>query len=138
VNSEYFDRGRELRSRLLGKTHTDKVLTTADPTDLAVQQLVTEFTYGAVWSRPGLALQTRSLLTIALLASQNRIEVLKQHVGGALNVGVPREQILEALIHILPYCGVPAMVGSVAAAKAVFRERDEAEAQQNPDSKEAP
>ncbi len=127
MSTENFDKGRALRSRLLGKTHTDSVLASVDPTDLAVQELVTEFTYGAVWARPGLPIQTRSLLTIALLASQNRLEVLKQHVGGALNVGVPREQILEALIHILPYCGVPAMVGSVAAAKAVFRERDEAE-----------
>ena len=130
MGTENFDKGRELRSRLLGKTHTDKVLATEDPIDLAVQELVTEFAYGAVWSRPDLPIQTRSLLTLVLLASQNRLDVLKQHVGGALNVGVPREQILEALIHILPYCGVPAMVGSVAAAKAVFRERDEAATKQ--------
>jgi 4-carboxymuconolactone decarboxylase len=124
--SETFHRGRELRARLLGKAHTDRVLATEDPIDLAVQELVTEFAYGAVWSRPDLPIQTRSLLTLVLLASQNRLDVLKQHVAGALNIGVPREQILEALIHILPYCGVPAMVGSVAAAKSVFRERDEA------------
>jgi 4-carboxymuconolactone decarboxylase len=123
--SEVFHKGRELRSRLLGKSHTDKVLATEDPIDRVVQELVTEFAYGAVWSRPGLPIQTRSLLTLVLLASQNRLDVLKQHVGGALNIGVPREQIIEALIHILPYCGVPAMVGSVAAAKAAFRERDD-------------
>lgn len=126
MRTENFDKGRELRSRLLGTAHTEKVLATEDPIDRAVQELVTEFAYGAVWSRPGLPIQTRSLLTLVLLASQNRLDVLKQHVGGALNIGVPREQILEALIHILPYCGVPAMVGSVTAAKAVFRERDDA------------
>ena len=130
MGSDTFDKGRGLRSRLLGKAHTDRVLASEDRIDREVQELVTEYAYGAVWSRAGLPMQTRSLITLAVLASQNRMDVLKQHVGGALNIGVPREEILEALIQILPYCGVPAMVGSVAAAKAVFRERDEADSKQ--------
>ena len=128
--SETFHRGRALRSRLVGKTHTDRALASEDPIERAAQELVTEFAYGAVWSRPDLPIETRSLLTIALLASQNRPDVLKQHVEGALNIGVPRVQILEALIHILPYCGVPAMAGSLAVAKSVFRERDAADQKQ--------
>lgn len=131
MGSDTFDKGRDLRSRLLGKAHTDRVLASEDRIDREVQELVTEYAYGAVWSRAGLPMQTRSLITLAVLASQNRMDVLKQHVGGALNIGVPREEILEALIQILPYCGVPAMVGSVAAAKAVFRERDEAGSKQS-------
>jgi 4-carboxymuconolactone decarboxylase len=129
--NENFKKGLELRSSLLGKAHTEAVFASDDPLQVALQEFVTEYVYGAVWSRPGLELATRSLITIALLASQNRMDVLKQHVRAAVTTGVPRQKILEALIHVIPYCGIPAGVSAFNTAKAVFRDIDEHGAEQH-------
>jgi 4-carboxymuconolactone decarboxylase len=122
--SNVYKKGLALRQRLLGKRFVDAIYEPDDTAERDVQALVTEFDYGAVWCRPGLEMATRSLITIALLASQDRLDTMRQHVRGALNMGATRDQILESLIHIMPYCGVPACVQAVRAANSVFHEDD--------------
>jgi 4-carboxymuconolactone decarboxylase len=106
----------------MGKTYTDAAFASTDPIDQDVQRILTELGYGAVWGRPGLPIKTRSLITVALLACLNRPEELRQHIRGALRLGLTKSEVFEALIHILPYAGAPAMQGGLRVAKAVVAE----------------
>jgi 4-carboxymuconolactone decarboxylase len=125
MSKEWFDKGLEIRNQVMGKSYTDAAFALTDPLDQDVQRLLTEFGYGAVWGRPGLPIKTRSLITVALLASLNRPEELRHHIRGALRLGLSRAEVFEALIHILPYAGAPAMQGGLRVAKAVVAELGE-------------
>lgn len=124
MDRELLAQGLKQRSKVMGQAYTDAAFASTDPNDRALQELVTEFGWGAVWSRPGLPLPFRSMLTIALLASLNRPEELRQHVRGALDNGVTRDQVFEVLLHVLPYCGAPATLGGWKIAKAAFADHD--------------
>jgi len=64
--------------------------------------------FGEIWTRPGLATRDRSMITVALLAALGQPDELRSHLAGALNVGVTRDEIVEILMHVSIYAGVPA------------------------------
>ncbi|MGZ3181395.1 MAG: carboxymuconolactone decarboxylase family protein [Telluria sp.] len=89
---------------------------------------IIEFGFGDVYSRPGLSLRERELVTIgALAALGNAAPQLKVHVAAALHVGLTQEEILEALIQVSLYAGFPAALNGVFAAQDVFAERTRVE-----------
>ncbi len=91
--------------------------------DLALY--VAEFPYGDIYSRPGLDLKTRELITIAAITALNTSPIqLKSHIKGALNVGCTREEIVEVLIQMSVYAGFPAALNGIYATKEVFYELD--------------
>jgi 4-carboxymuconolactone decarboxylase len=100
--------GLALRRQVLGPEHVDRSLAAASDFSRPVQELVTEFCWGAIWTRPGLDLKTRSLLNLVMLTALNRSAELAVHVRGAVRNGCSREEIQEALLQTLPYCGAPA------------------------------
>jgi 4-carboxymuconolactone decarboxylase len=69
---------------------------------------VAESAFGMIWSRPGLAIRDRSLVTVAQLAALGRTDELRAHLVGALNVGLSREELIEVLMQTAVYAGVPA------------------------------
>jgi alkylhydroperoxidase/carboxymuconolactone decarboxylase family protein YurZ len=69
---------------------------------------VAETAFGEIWSRPGLAIRDRSLVTVAQLAALGRTGELRAHLAGALNVGLTREELVEVLMQTAVYAGVPA------------------------------
>ena len=69
---------------------------------------VAETAFGMIWSRPGLALRDRSLVTVAQLAALGKTEELKAHLRGALNLGITTEELIELLMQTAVYAGVPA------------------------------
>ncbi len=69
---------------------------------------VLQSAFGEVWSREGLSVRDRSMITVAVLASLGQIEELKSHLAGARNVGIDRDEIVEIMMHISIYAGVPA------------------------------
>jgi 4-carboxymuconolactone decarboxylase len=73
-----------------------------------------------IWSRPGLALRDRSLVTVAQLAALGRTDELRAHLAGALNVGISREELVEVLMQTAVYAGVPAANEALTVAAAVF------------------
>jgi len=83
-------------------------------------RMTEEHLFGEVWSRPGLALRDRSLVTMATLVVLGRSEELKGHIGYALNIGISREEILEMIMHLAHYAGWPFGVGALRVAKEVF------------------
>lgn len=119
-----FQAGLEIRREVLGKEHVDRSLANVDAFAAPLQRLVTEYCWGEVWGRPGLERKTRSMLNLAMLSALNRTHEFKLHVRGALQNGVTREEILEVILQIAIYCGVPASLESSRAAQEVFKELD--------------
>ncbi|AXV38418.1 MAG: carboxymuconolactone decarboxylase family protein [Methanobacteriaceae archaeon] len=92
--------------------------------DLA--RFVVEFPYGDIYSRPGLEMKTREMITVAALTALGTAELqLKSHITAALNAGCTREEIIEIMIQLAAYAGFPAAINGINAAKDVFESRDE-------------
>jgi 4-carboxymuconolactone decarboxylase len=71
--------------------------------DLMIEQLFAE-----VWSRPGLSIPVRRLLTLGVLAAQYRFEVVELQFTRALHTGeLTEQQVREIVIHLIPYVGYP-------------------------------
>lgn len=130
-NTENFEKGVAVRKAVLGEKHVERSLSKGaeDPFMLPIQQLTTEVGWGQVWARPGLPRTVRSMLSIALLATLGKPEELQNHILGALNNGVTKDEILEVLLHTTVYAGFPVGLESFRTAKAFFDAR-EAEADQ--------
>ena len=86
-------------------------------------RFVIEFPYGDIYSRPGLDIKTRELLTIASLTTLGYArDQLKAHVDNALNVGCTQEEIIETIMQMTVYAGFPAALNGLLAAKEIFQE----------------
>jgi 4-carboxymuconolactone decarboxylase len=84
-------------------------------------RFVTEFAFGDIYSRPGLDLKTRQMLTIASLVTLGNTPLqLKSHIKGALNVGCTKEEIVEVILQMAVYAGFPASMNAMYAAKEAF------------------
>ena len=117
-----FDEGLAVRRRVLGRRYVDESMRTADEFTRPLQELVTEYCWGAVWTRPGLPRKTRSLLNLAMLTALNRPHEVRLHVRGALRNGCSRDEIMETLLQAAIYCGVPAAIDSFRIAREVLAE----------------
>jgi 4-carboxymuconolactone decarboxylase len=82
--------------------------------------LVRKFCFGMFWSRPNLAVRDRSMITVAMLAALGRQEELAGHLRGALNVGISRDELVEVLMQVGVYAGVPMGVAALNTAGAVL------------------
>ena len=86
---------------------------------------IVEFAFGDIYTRKGLSLQERELITITSLLAMGGCEPqLKVHINGALNVGISRSKIVEAFMQCIPYVGFPRVLNGIVTAKEVFAERD--------------
>jgi len=81
---------------------------------------VAESAFGMIWSRPGLAIRDRSLVPVSQLAALGKSEELKAHLRGALNVGLTREELVEAMMQTAVYAGVPAAVEALRVAAEIL------------------
>ena len=124
MSKEVFDRGFEIRKKVLGAEFVEKSFASADEFNKPMQELVTEYCWGAVWGREELPHKTRSMLNIAMLSCLNRTHELKMHVKGAIRNGVTREEIREILMQVAIYAGVPAGVDSFRVAREALNEYD--------------
>ncbi len=98
----------EQRRDVLGAEYVDANLADTDEFMMAFQRVLTEWTWGYAWSRPGLDRKTRSMLNLAILTALGRPDELGIYVKGALATGVSVDEIKEILIHATVYCGTPA------------------------------
>jgi 4-carboxymuconolactone decarboxylase len=122
MTSELFEKGLKIRREVLGAEYVDASISQADDFSRPIQELVTEYCWGKVWSRPGLDRKTRSLLNLAMLTALNRPHEVKLHLRGALNNGCSKNDIMEVLLQAAIYCGVPAAIDSLRVAKEFFQE----------------
>ena len=88
-----------------------------------VARYIVDFGYGEIYSRPGLTNQQRALITIASLATQGTERELELHVNTALAAGLTRTEIVESIIHLIPYTGFPRVLNALYVVKEVFEQR---------------
>lgn len=119
---ERFEHGLQARREVLGTAHVDRSLERVTEFSRPVQELVTEYCWGEIWTRPGLDRKTRSLLNIVMLTAMNRMHELAVHIRGAVTNGVTEEQIQEALLQTAVYCGLPAALESFRVAERALEE----------------
>ena len=105
--SERFDDGMKIRRRVLGDTHVDAAEAASTDFDAAFQTLITESAWGTVWARDTISLRERSMLTIALLAAGGNFAEIPMHIRATQNTGASPQDVLEALLHVAVYAGVP-------------------------------
>lgn len=123
MNKELYQKGLTIRRNVLGAQYVDKSIASADDFTRPLQEFVTEYCWGATWGREKLSPKIRSIINLAMLSALNRGHEFKLHVNGALNNGVEKEEIVEILLQVGIYCGVPAAVESFRLAQEAFTER---------------
>ena len=102
-----YDDGMAVRREVLGDEHVDRA--TANATDLTrdFQELITDYAWGAIWTRPGLDRRSRSLITLTALVARGHHDELAMHLRAALRNGLSVDEIKETLLQTAIYCGVP-------------------------------
>ena len=88
------------------------------------RRITVENLFGDVWSRPGLALEERSMITLAALIVLGREAELRIHFRGARNLGIARAKIEEILIHLAHYGGWPVAASGFRVLDEVFAAMD--------------
>ena len=122
THGETYERGLQARREVLGDAHVEKSLAQASEFTRPIQELVTEYCWGEVWTRDGLERKTRSMINLAMLTALNRSHELAVHVRGAITNGATVAEIQEALLQTAIYVGVPAALESFRVAEGVLRE----------------
>ena len=101
------DDGLEVRREVLGAEHVDRASAHASELTREFQELITEYAWGSVWTRPGLDRRSRSLITLTALVARGHHEELAMHLRAALRNGLTMDEIKETLLQTAIYCGVP-------------------------------
>ena len=124
AESELHRKGSEIRRKLLGDKYVERVNSTTykDPVMRTFIDVATENVFGALWARPGLDLKTRTLVCVVSDAATGREPELRIHLRMALRQGWTETELIETLIHLSGYVGVPIIREAMIAAREVFAE----------------
>lgn len=120
--SDRADTGMTVRRKVLGDAHVDRAEASKTAFDAPFQKLITEGAWGSVWSRPHLGLRERSMLTLALLAALGHDKEFAMHVRATANTGASPEDVMETLLHVAVYAGVPRANSAIKIAKDTYKE----------------
>jgi 3-oxoadipate enol-lactonase/4-carboxymuconolactone decarboxylase len=117
-----YESGMAVRKQVLGEAHVARAQANITDLDRDFQAFITRTAWGGIWTRPGLDRRTRSMLTIAMMASLGYEEELKLHLRASKNTGATPADIAEVLMQVAVYAGVPAANSAFRMAKEIFRE----------------
>src|SRR5207244_445351 len=116
-------RGAKTLAKIHANYGSKKVLPHLDDIAPDFKDMVRDFAFGDIYSRPNLDLKSRQLATVAMLAAMNNSPLeLKAHLHGALTLGWTKKQLVEVLIQSALYAGFPAAMHALFLAKEVFAE----------------
>lgn len=116
--------GMKIRRRVLGDAHVDGAQARTTEFDAPFQQMITETAWGSVWARDTIPLRDRSMLTIALLAATGNFAEIPMHIRATANTGATKDDVMEALLHVAVYAGVPKANHAIALAKETYAEME--------------
>jgi 4-carboxymuconolactone decarboxylase len=119
---ETYEAGLSLRREVLGDAHVKRSLEQTSEFARPLQELVTEYCWGEIWTRDGLSRSTRSLINLAVLTALNRMHEFGVHVRGAIRNGATEQEIQEVLLQTAIYVGVPAALESCRVAERIIAE----------------
>jgi 4-carboxymuconolactone decarboxylase len=124
--SERREQGMTVRRAILGDAHVDASIARTTAFTDEFQDLITRYAWGEIWTRPALAHNTRSLITMAMLIALGRDDEFEMHVRASAAAGVTREEVKELLLQSAIYCGVPAANHAFRLAERTFAAMDAA------------
>jgi 3-oxoadipate enol-lactonase/4-carboxymuconolactone decarboxylase len=101
------DAGMVVRREVLGDAHVDRAVAATTPLTADFQELITQYAWGSVWTRPGLDRRSRSLITLTALVARGHHDELAMHLRAARRNGLSVDEIGELLLQTAIYCGVP-------------------------------
>lgn len=120
-----FEEGMRVRRKMLGNAHVDRAEANKSEIDADFQTYIVESAWGSIWTRDALSLRERSMLTICMMAALGHHDELAMHLRAAENAGTSRQDIIEVLMQVGVYAGVPAANTAFAIAKQTFSVLDE-------------
>ena len=116
------EKGAEMRRSLMGEAYAGTLESTvyADPGMHKFRDLAQEIAFGNVWSRPGLDLKTRTLITVVSDTATGRAAELAIHLRMALRQGWTEQELTETLLHLSVYIGLPLVREAMLTAQETF------------------
>ncbi len=125
IDKDLFEKGLKIRREVMGDERVDSTMANLNDFNRDfMEEFITEIGWGAVWGRDGLSRKQRSLLNLGMLAALGKMNEFEGHFRGAINNGLTREELREALMQIALYCGAPAGMEAFRAAAKVLKEID--------------
>jgi 4-carboxymuconolactone decarboxylase len=124
VDDESYRRGLEF----LERTNPRGARAMAEHAKIApdLERITTEYTYGTIYERPGLDLRERQIATIAMLTTLGSCDrQLEAHVHTGLDAGLTKDQVVEILIHAMPFAGIPRVLNAFYVVRKVLEDRQE-------------
>jgi 4-carboxymuconolactone decarboxylase len=88
-------------------------------------ELTNDVLFGDIWERPGLSKRDRSLITVTALLALYRTEQLPFHMGRALENGVTKDELIEAITHLAFYAGWPNAITAIGILRQTLAETEE-------------
>ena len=122
-----YQTGLKLRKKVVGPDYVARSIKSADDLNRDFQDMVTGMAWGTVWTRKGLSLRDRSMLTLAFCIALNRPHEIVIHLRGAIRNGVTRTELRELLIHSFIYCGGPAAMDAIRTVREALPEIERSE-----------
>ena len=124
TKSELHEKGMAIRTELLGEDYVERMnqKTYDDPVMQKFRDIATENVFGALWTRPGLDLKTRTLICVISDAATGRDPELALHIRMARRQGWTEDELIESLLHLSGYTGVPLIREAMLTASRVFKE----------------
>jgi len=106
-DEERAEQGMAVRRAVLGDAHVDRAVASTTEFSAPFQDWITRYAWGEIWSRPGLSLPQRSIVTLTVLAALQHEDELAMHTKAALRNGLTADEIREVLLQVGLYAGVP-------------------------------
>ena len=122
--TDRFATGMATRRAVLGDAHVDRAEAAKTPFDTPFQTMITETAWGTLWADDTISRRDRSMLTIALLAATGNFEEIPMHIRATANTGATQEDVMQALLHVAVYAGVPKANHAIKLAKATYAEME--------------
>ena len=113
--------GSTMRRAVLGDAYVDRAAAETTEFTREFQEMLTRFTWGTVWARPGLDPRVRRLLALAIMAALGRWEEFRLYVRTGLAAGLELADLKEVLLQVAVYAGLPAANSGFHAAAEEFR-----------------
>lgn len=121
--------GTATRRSVLGDAHVDRANKNMTAFDKPFQEMITDSAWSHVWSRGTLPFRERSMITLALLAGLGNYEEFELHLRATANTGATKDDVMEVLMHVAIYAGVPRANHAIKLAKEHFAKLESANEQ---------
>jgi 4-carboxymuconolactone decarboxylase len=120
--------GYRLLGELAGAETVESTLAGLDALAPGFPDWIVTSLFGGTYQREGLEPRDRQIATLAALTALGGVEPqLDDHVRNSLRIGVEPREIVEVMVHLAPYVGVPKALAGLRVAAAVLRDTEREE-----------